>query len=177
MAGHVGAALLVAWRLLHVDLFLQLAVEKCCLDIKVLQLQVLERRHGKQRAQRGVLADRRKHLGVVHSLLLPEALGHQARLVPLDAAVSAALDLENPLDRDGVHARRHLLKLPRAVGVQGSHLVVHGSAPLLGLVRLQRRFNGGWVSAIRRHCCVCTRLLRARPIALWVARSEAGWLR
>jgi hypothetical protein len=92
MARHAPPSSFVARRLFHVDLLLQLPVEECCLDVQLLQLQVVRSYHRQQRAQRGVLADGGEHLVQVEAFPLPEALGHQPGLESLDVAVVVSLD-------------------------------------------------------------------------------------
>ena len=133
VAAHAAAALLVAGWLLHVHVFLQLSIQKCRLDVQLVQVQVLRCRHSQQGAQGGVLAHRCKDFLVVNALALLEALGHQPRLVALDVAVGVTLDLEHPLHGDGVDARWSLLQGPGVVGQKGCHLLVHGLPPHVGI--------------------------------------------
>ena len=85
----------------HEDVFFQLPVEKCRLNVQLMQLHVLRCHHCKQSPQRCMLAHWCADLVVVHALSLLEAFGDQSRLVSLDVASGVLLGIVHPLDRKG----------------------------------------------------------------------------
>ena len=57
-------------QLLHVDVLLKHAVEECCFDVQLLQLEALNHNHDQQHPQRRHICNGNKRLGVVHTLHL-----------------------------------------------------------------------------------------------------------
>jgi hypothetical protein len=133
VASHAVHAVRVANRRLNPHVLVQVTLHERVLHVDVVDGVALDGRGGDGGAKSGVLGDGRKHFVVVDPMHLAVALNDQARLVALDVAVGVALDLEDPLGGDELGAVWWWRRLPRAVGLEGGHLLVHGGAPLVGL--------------------------------------------
>jgi hypothetical protein len=104
-----------ALRLAHIDLLIQVTVEKCGGDVHRIKLHVLHRSQSNNGAQGVELGHRSKGLGVVKMRLLGKALGHQTSLVALYRTISILLDLEDPPAAHSLPALRQLSQLPSAM--------------------------------------------------------------
>jgi len=89
-------------RGLHIDLLLELAVEISCLDVHLMDGEILLDSNGEDGAEGGELDNRDECLIVVEAFDLSKALGNDTCLVLLYLAVWSTFDTENPLTSDNL---------------------------------------------------------------------------
>jgi hypothetical protein len=119
----------VPWRRLHVDLLMQLTIEKGVLNIKLRHRPVTNRGHDKKSAHSGHMSHRYKSLIIITILLLLEATSHKTRFVALRRSIEAILNLVDPLACDGTNTGRRRDKIPSASTLKRSNLLGHGKLP------------------------------------------------
>jgi hypothetical protein len=119
----------VPWRRLHVNLLMQLTIEKCVLNIKLRHGPVANRGHIKKSAHSGHMGHRGKSLIIVTALLLLEATSHKTRFVALKRSIGAGLNLVDPLTCDGMNTGRRRDKIPGASALKRSNILGHGKLP------------------------------------------------
>jgi hypothetical protein len=119
----------VPWRRLHVNLLMQLAIEKYVLNIKLRHKPVANRGHGKKSVHDGHMSHRCKSLIIITTLLLLETTSHKTRFVALKRSIRASLNLVDPLACDGTNTRRRRDKTPSASALKRNNLLSHDKLP------------------------------------------------
>jgi hypothetical protein len=113
----------VPWRRLHVNLLMQLTIEKFVLNIKMRHRPMVNRGHGKKSAHSGHMGHRGKNLIIITALLLLEATSHKMHFVVLKRSIVASLNLVDPLVCDGTNTERRRHKIP------GASALKHNKSP------------------------------------------------
>ena len=88
--------LLKSGRLLHVDVLLQVSIDKCTQHINLMHLLSTTRSQSKHYADGDPTSHGSKGLGVVHALLLRESLSHQPSLIVLHLCLKGLIGLTDP---------------------------------------------------------------------------------
>src|SRR6266571_314196 len=92
-------------RLLHVDLFLQSAIEIGMGDVHRAKLKVFQSSQGEDNVNGGIANCGSEGLLEIKTRTLRIALGHQSRLVAVQGAICIALDLHEPSGANCTPAR------------------------------------------------------------------------
>jgi hypothetical protein len=116
-------------RRLHVNLLMQLTIEKYVLNIKLRHRPVANRGDSKKRAHNGHMSHMSKSLIIVTALLLLKATSHKMRFIALKRSISVGLNFVDPLARDGTNTGRGRDKIPGASALKRSNLLSHGKLP------------------------------------------------
>jgi hypothetical protein len=119
----------IPWRRLHVNLLMQLTIEKCVLNIKLRHRAVANRGDSKKSAHSGHMSHRSKSLIIVTALLLGKATSHKTRFIVLKRSIRVGLNFVYPLARDGMNTERGRDKIPGASALKRSNLLSHGKLP------------------------------------------------
>jgi hypothetical protein len=116
-------------RRLHVNLLMQLTIEKSILNIKLRHGPVANRGDSKKSAHSGHMSHMSKSLIIVTALLLLKATSHKTRFIALKRSIRAGLNFLDPLTRDGTNTGRRRNKIPSASALKQSNLLGHGKLP------------------------------------------------
>jgi hypothetical protein len=154
----------VPWRRLHVDLFTQLTIEKCVLNIKLRHRPVANRGHSKKSAHGGHVSHGCKSLIIITTLLLLEATSHKTRFVALKRSIGASLNLVDPLACDGTNTGRWRDKIPSASALKRSNLLGHGKLPFgMALsIPVRSRLEGNRKTIVTRRVAIRGTTLTSR---------------
>jgi hypothetical protein len=115
-----------SFRLLHVDLFLQSAIEIGMRDVNRAKFKVLQSSQGQDNANSRIANSRSKCLLEVEARTLRIAFGNQPGL---QGAVSIVFDIHEPSGADGTLPRREFDNLPSAIESVSLHLFLTCSVP------------------------------------------------
>jgi hypothetical protein len=119
----------IPWRRLHVNLLVQLTIEKCILNIKLRHRLVANRGDNKKSAHSGHMSHMSKSLIIVTVLLLLKATSHKTRFIALKRSIRAGLNFVDPLARDGTNTGRGRDKIPGASALKSNNLLGRGKLP------------------------------------------------
>jgi hypothetical protein len=119
----------VPWRRLHVNLLMQLIIEKYVLNNKPRHRLVVNRGHDKKSAHSGHMGHMSKRVILIMALLLLEATSHKTRFVELKTSIRASLNLVEPLACYGTNMGRRRDKIPCASVLKRNNLLGHGKQP------------------------------------------------
>lgn len=108
-----------ARRLSAIDCLLKRAMEKCVLDVQLMNRPVAGDRKAENSVDGSRLDDGAESFVEVDAGTLGKAAKHPAGLVPVEGAVGLELVLEEPLAGDDVGATWTRNKIPGAVGEEG----------------------------------------------------------
>jgi len=129
----VLSSLLIAQRLLHVDLLrvLQLSVEVCRVEVEAFNLPVKARGKCEDGLEACKLGYRGISVKVIDTIYLAEPPGDQACLVLVNASIRFVLQSVDPLAADDILVRRAQHCLPCAGLLQQLNLAVHHLLPAM----------------------------------------------
>jgi hypothetical protein len=119
----------VAKRWVHVDL-MQLTVKKSILHTKLRDSPPTDRGHRNKGMNGGPVSNKSKCLLIVTTVLLLKITSIKMRLIALNGAIGASLNLVYPLARDRNSRRRIRNKIPSASTLKSSNLLDHSKLPL-----------------------------------------------
>ena len=94
----------VRWKL-HEDLFIEISIEECAVEIKDFNRPIFTSGHGKDHTEAGKFGNRCKGLSVVDTIDLGETASDKMGFVLGNLALGVLLDLEDPLAANNVLAR------------------------------------------------------------------------
>ena len=101
----------VRWKL-HEDLFVEISIEECTVEIKDFNRPIFMSGHGKDCMEAGKFGNRCKGLSVVDTIDLGETMSDKMGFVLGDPALGVLLDLEDPLAANDVLARWSFNNVP-----------------------------------------------------------------
>jgi hypothetical protein len=119
----------VARRWVHVDL-MQLTVKESILHVKLRDGPLTNRGHHNKSMNSDPVSNRSKSLLIVMTVLLLKTTGNKTRLIELNSAIRASLDLIDPLARDRKCRRVARDKIPSVGTLKCSNLLSHSKLPL-----------------------------------------------
>ena len=111
-----------SFRLLHVDLLLQSAIEIGMRDVNGAKLKVLQGCQGQHNANGGVANSGSKCLSEIKARTLRIAFGNQSGLVAVQGAISIVFDLHEPSGANCTLPRGQFDDLPSAIDSVSLHL-------------------------------------------------------
>ena len=130
-------------RLFHTDLFSNMTIEKCILDIKLAKRPVIGHSKRKDNTNSGSLDDRAKSVSVVKTRYLCIALGNKAGFKALDRSIEQILGLKHPFGTYNVGVGRLRDQNPGTISLQSLNFFIHGSEPSR---ILSSRFEPFWLN-------------------------------
>ena len=101
----------VGWKL-HEDLFIEISIEECAVEIKDFDRPIFTSGHGEDCTEAGEFGNRCKGLSVVDTIDLGETASNKTGFVLGDLALGVLLDLEDPLAAKDVLARWSFNNVP-----------------------------------------------------------------
>jgi hypothetical protein len=146
---------------LHINLLMQLTIEKCVLNIKLRHRPMANRGHGKKSANGGHMSHGCEGLIIIMTLFLLEATSHKTRFVALKRSIGASLNLIDPLACDRTNTRRWRDKIPSASALKRSNLLGHGKLPFGMALSIPVR---SWLEGSRK--TIVTRRVAIRGMTL-----------
>ena len=130
-------------RLFHTDLFSNMNIEKCILDIKLAKRPVIGHSKRKDNTNSGSLDDRAKSVSVVKTRYLCIALGNKAGFKALDRSIGQIFGSKHPFGTHNVGVGRLRDQNPGTISLQSLNFFIHGSEPSR---ILSSRFEPFWLN-------------------------------
>jgi hypothetical protein len=151
-------------RRLHINLLMQLTIEKGVLNIKLRHGPVANRGDSKKSAHSGHMSHRSKSLIIVMALLLLKTMSHKTRFIALKRSIRAGLNFVDPLVCDGTNTGRKRNKIPSASALKRSNLLGHGKLPF-GMtlsIPIRSRLEGNRKTVLTRRVTIRWTTLMSR---------------
>jgi hypothetical protein len=123
----------IAFGLCHIDHFGEWCVKECCLNVHLVDLEVIGNHEGKKELEVIDAYDGDEGLVVIDVPGLGEALGDEVGLVLFDGAIGLDLQFENEHCFHDMHSWSSRYELPGVVVTEVLNLLVHGSLPVLSI--------------------------------------------
>jgi hypothetical protein len=105
-------------------------MEESIFDIKVMNRPPARDCKGQHSENSSGLDNRAEGLTEINSRTLRITADNPSSLVPLKRTIGIVLNLEHPLTRDDISARRSRNKIPSLILREGSNLLFHGGSPI-----------------------------------------------